>query len=199
MRPLDVALSAVMIAATAVVTMVISIPFPPTRGYFNLGDAMVMLTGLLFGARIGGIAGGLGSALADILLGFGYFAPFTLFIKGTEGFLAGLIGHNRGFRAKIVAVAVAAAAMLLGYFGVETPLFGIGPAIAELVTINWVQVTAGAIISLALTQAVVKAYPNIPSFGAPARTTKMGLMVVVGAVIVLALIVGFYVAAGVQP
>ena len=72
-RPREVALTAVMTAATAAVTMVLSIPFPPTRGYFNLGDAMVMLAGLLFGARLGGFAGGVGSAISDILLGYAYF------------------------------------------------------------------------------------------------------------------------------
>ena len=52
-NPREAALTAVMTAATAALTVIISIPFPPTRGYFNLGDAMVMLSGLLFGARLG--------------------------------------------------------------------------------------------------------------------------------------------------
>jgi len=198
MGPREIALSAVMIAATAALTMLISIPFPLTRGYFNLGDAMVMLSGLLLGARLGGIAGGVGSAIADVLLGFGYFAPMTLFIKGTEGFLAGLIGHTRKFPYKIAGVIAGAIAMLLGYFGVEVPLYGVGAAIAELTTINILQVTSGAIISLILIQLVQKAYPAITSYAPPPIKTKYAVAYVVLVIVVLSAIVGFYVMQGIS-
>jgi uncharacterized membrane protein len=197
MGPREVSLSAVMIAATAALTMLISIPFPLTRGYFNLGDAMVMLAGLLLGARLGGIAGGVGSAIADVLLGFGYFAPMTLLIKGTEGFLTGLIGHNRTLPFRIAGVVAGAIAMLLGYFSVETPLYGIGAAIAELSTINILQVTAGAIISLILIQLVLRAYPAIKSYAPPPLGTKIAIAVIAIVIIVLAAIVGFYVSQGI--
>ena len=197
MGPREVSLSAVMIAATAALTMLISIPFPLTRGYFNLGDAMVMLAGLLLGARLGGIAGGVGSAIADVLLGFGYFAPMTLFIKGTEGFLAGFIGHNRTFPLRLAGVVAGAIAMLLGYFSVETPLYGIGAAIAELSTINIVQVTSGAIISLILIELVLRAYPAIKSYAPPPISMKFAITVIAVAAIVLAAIVGFYVTQGI--
>ena len=197
MGPREVSLSAVMIAATAALTMLISIPFPLTRGYFNLGDAMVMLAGLLLGARLGGIAGGVGSAIADVLLGFGYFAPMTLLIKGTEGFLAGLIGHNRSFPFRLAGVVAGAVAMLLGYFAVETPLYGIGAAIAELSTINILQVTAGAVISLILIELVLRAYPAIKSYAPPPLNTKIAVAVVVIVAVVLAAIVGFYVSQGI--
>jgi uncharacterized membrane protein len=197
MGPREVSLSAVMIAATAALTMLISIPFPLTRGYFNLGDAMVMLAGLLLGARLGGIAGGVGSAIADVLLGFGYFAPMTLLIKGTEGFLVGVIGHNRKLPFRIAGVVAGAIAMLLGYFSVETPLYGIGAAIAELSTINILQVTAGAIIALILIELVLRAYPGIKSYAPPPLNTKIAVAVVVIVAIVLAAIVGFYVTQGI--
>lgn len=197
MGPREIALSGIMIAATAALTMLISVPFPLTRGYFNLGDAMVMLAGLLLGARLGGIAGGVGSAIADVLLGFGYFAPMTLLIKGTEGFLAGLIGHNRKFPAKVAGVIAGAIAMLLGYFSVETPLYGVGAAIAELSTINILQVTFGAVISLILIQVVQKAYPAIMAYSPPPVSTKYAVAVVVAVVIVLSAIVGFYVTQGI--
>jgi uncharacterized membrane protein len=177
--------------------MLISIPFPLTRGYFNLGDAMVMLAGLLLGARLGGIAGGVGSAIADVLLGFGYFAPMTLLIKGTEGFLAGLIGHNRKLPFRLAGVVAGGIAMLLGYFSVETPLYGIGAAIAELSTINIVQVTAGAIIALVLIEIVLRAYPGIKSYVPPPVSMKFAVAVVVVAAIVLAAIVGFYLSQGI--
>ncbi len=198
-RPQEAALTAVMAAATAAVTMVISIPFPPTRGYFNLGDALVMLSGLLFGARLGGVAGGVGSAVADILLGYPYFAPMTLFIKGTEGFLTGLIGNNKRFTMKVAGVVAGAIAMLAGYFSVETPLYGMGAAIAELVTINSVQVISGAIISLTLVQVILRAYPDIRFLKQTREGTRSGIAVVIAAAVVLAAIVGFYLSTGISP
>lgn len=198
-EPREVALTAVMTAATAAVTMVISIPFPPTRGYFNLGDAMVMLAGLLFGARIGGIAGGVGSAISDVLLGYAYFSPLTLFIKGTEGFLTGLIGNKKRFSFKVVGVVAGALAMLVGYFSVETPLYGMGAALAELVTINSLQVSSGAIVSLLLSQAILKAYPDIKFLQAKRQGLRTGIIVVVVAAVVLGGIVGFYLMTGISP
>ncbi len=198
-EPREVALTAVMTAATAAVTMVISIPFPPTRGYFNLGDAMVMLAGLLFGARIGGIAGGVGSAISDVLLGYAYFSPLTLFIKGTEGFLTGLIGNKKRFSFKVVGVVAGALAMLVGYFSVETPLYGMGAALAELVTINSLQVSSGAIVSLLLSQAILKAYPDIKFLQPKRQGLRTGIIVVVVAAVVLGGIVGFYLMTGISP
>jgi len=188
-----------MTAATAAVTMVISIPFPPTRGYFNLGDAMVMLAGLLFGARLGGIAGGVGSAISDVLLGYGYFAPLTLIIKGTEGFLAGLIGNSRKLSFKVAGVVAGAIAMLVGYFSVETPLYGVGAALAELVTINSIQVFSGAIISLALSQIILRTYPAIKFLQPKPEGARIGTLVVVIAAVLLSAIVAIYLATGISP
>jgi hypothetical protein len=87
--------------------------------------------------------------------------------------------------------------MLLGYFSVETPLYGVGAAIAELSTINILQVTFGAIISLILIQVVQKAYPAIMAYKPQPVSTKYAVAVVVVVVIVLSAIVGFYVTQGI--
>ena len=200
-NPRQIALAAVMTAVTAVVTMITGsfVPFPATGGYLNLGDSMVMLSGLLFGASIGGFAGGVGSMLSDVLLGYGYFAPLTLFIKGTEGFLAGLIGNSTRLPRKLSGVISAAFAMLAGYFLVETPLKGIGAALGELVAINSIQVTVGAIVALALAQAILRAYPEVESFRPNEQKLKTGIVFVVAAAIVLAVIVGTYLLTGISP
>jgi len=193
----EIAVTAIMTATTAALTMVVSVPFPPTRGYFNFGDVMVMLSGLLFGARVGGLAGGIGSALADLLLGFSYFAPLTLMIKGLEGFLTGLIGHNRKLPFKVAAVIAGAAAMLIGYFSVETPLFGLGPAFTELATINSIQVTVGATFSLVLAGIIVRTYPDLKSFQRQPTGLRSAAYAMVAVGIVLTAIVLLYVMTGV--
>jgi len=200
-KPREIALTAVMTAVTAVVTMITGsfVPFPATGGYLNLGDSMVMLSGLLFGATLGGFAGGVGSALSDILLGYGYFAPLTLLIKGTEGFLAGFIGSSKSLSRKLAGVVAGAIAMLAGYFFVETPLKGMGAAFGELVAINSIQVTVGAAVSLVLAQAILRAYPDVQFFRPKPQSTKAATTVIAIAALILVGIVGTYLLSGISP
>jgi uncharacterized membrane protein len=93
--PRTVALYGILAALTTAITYASYTPFSPTKGYFNLGDSMVFFSGLTFGWRAGAICGGVGSALADILLGSGIYAPITLVAKGSEGFVAGVLGRRR--------------------------------------------------------------------------------------------------------
>lgn len=78
--------SALVFAATLV-----SVSTPLTQGYFNLGESMIYTAAALGGPWVAMVAGGLGSALADLYLGYGQYAPGTLVIKAVEGFLAGFI------------------------------------------------------------------------------------------------------------
>jgi len=160
---------------------------------------MVMLSGLLFGAGVGGFAGGVGSALSDALLGYGYFAPLTLLIKGVEGFLTGLIGSSKRLSMKTAGVTAGAVAMLVGYFSVEAPLYGVGPAFAELSLVNSIQVVVGAIVSLVLSQAILRTYPEI-QFLKPKRESRIpSVVIVVVAALLLAIIVGVYMTTNISP
>ena len=80
-------------ALTAVATMIVTIPVPATEGYINVGDAIIFVVSTLWGPWIGAVSGGIGSALADLLLGYTHWAPFTLIIKALEGVLVGIIAH----------------------------------------------------------------------------------------------------------
>ncbi|HDM23500.1 ECF transporter S component [archaeon] len=143
----------VMTALVAVATCMISVPIPPTRGYINVGDAMVMISALLFGPIVGMIAGGVGSALADMVLGYGWWAPYTLIIKGLEGLVAGLL--YKKLRSKILATLPAGAIMVLGYLLVETVLYGYGPALVELPG-NTFQAAFGIIVGICVAEAMEK-------------------------------------------
>ncbi len=85
------AVTAISTSLVCVVTIMFSVYVPQTRGFFNLGETMVFVSALLFGSFTGGFAGGVGSMLADILLGFWFYAPATLAIKACEGGIVGAI------------------------------------------------------------------------------------------------------------
>jgi uncharacterized membrane protein len=134
--------------------MVFQIPFVATQGYFNLGDTFVMVSGFLLGPVGGFIAGGVGSGMADIILGYPQYAPITFIAKGCEGLLVGLFSFRTKEAARIsgwdvIGVFFGAIAMLLGYFLGEVFLlsYGIEAALAEMITINILQVTAGGIVA----------------------------------------------------
>lgn len=93
-RTLNIAATGIMTALVAAMTMAISIYIAPTRGYFNVGEVAVYLSALFFGPYVGAFAGGVGSAISDITLGYLQYAPGTLIIKGFEGFIAGYLVHK---------------------------------------------------------------------------------------------------------
>ena len=122
-------MAAVLAALACVATMVVQIP-SPMNGFVNLGDCFVLLSGWLLGPWWGGAAGGIGSMLADLLLGYGHYAPGTLIIKG----LMALVGA------------------LIGYFGYAALLLGKGIGAAASVPGNLVQGAVGLIAGFLLLQ-----------------------------------------------
>lgn len=87
-----VATTAVFTAFVAAATSVFSVYIPATTGYFNVGEIMVYTSALLMGPYVGAFAGGVGSMISDLTLGYPYYAPGTLIIKGLEGLIVGYLG-----------------------------------------------------------------------------------------------------------
>lgn len=112
MKTRDVALTGLMTALVLVITRAFVLPIPQTKGFFNLGEAGVYMAAVLFGPGVGALAGGIGSALADVTLGYAQYAPFTLVIKGIEGALVGMIARGSSRQAWIVGLAAGAIAAL---------------------------------------------------------------------------------------
>ena len=140
--------SAMMTALVCTATSVLVIPFPVV-GYFNLGDGFALLSGFLLGPWYGFAAAGIGSALADLFLGYAVYAPATFLIKGLIGLLAGLLCRRIGKRpmlSSLLAAAVAEAEMVLGYFAFEAWILGYGTAAAASVPLNLVQGCAGIVL-----------------------------------------------------
>jgi uncharacterized membrane protein len=141
-----------MTALTTVATIIIAIPFPTSTGFLNFGDTFVMLSGLLLGPVGGFVAGGFGSAMGDVALSYIHFAPITLVVKGCEGMVVGIFSYrvresDRLTPFDLAGLVLASVVMLSGYFVAEFIMFGFEVALAELIALNWIQVTVGAIIT----------------------------------------------------
>lgn len=148
-------LAALCAALTAAATMVIQIP-SPLGGYVNLGDCMVLLSAWILGPAAGAAAGGLGSALADILTGYGYYAPGTLLIKAVMALAAGLVFSRTAGKGKLtrrlVGGVLAEIIMVAGYFGYAAVILGHGLGAAAGVPGNLVQGAAALAAALVLAQ-----------------------------------------------
>ena len=151
---------AIMSALVAVGTLIVRIP-NPMGGYFNVGDVMIFVAALTFNPLIGGVAGGLGSAIADII-GFPLFAIPTLVIKGLEGLLASLITNKKNVFRDVLAVVAAGTEMVIGYFVVELFVlqWGLGGALAE-VPANIAQVTIGGLVGIPIALVLRRRLPEI--------------------------------------
>jgi uncharacterized membrane protein len=91
--PLKLTATIMFIALVCVVTISFTLSVPVTGGYFNLGEAIIYIAALTFGPMVGALAGGVGAAIADIIVA-PVFAPGTLIIKGVEGAIVGFLGKK---------------------------------------------------------------------------------------------------------
>lgn len=152
-KTLRLVTAALMAAMTCVATMVIKIPIPATGGYINLGDCIVLLCGVVLGPLYGGLAAGLGSALADLLGGYVAFAPATFVIKGIMAVAVGLIiraySKNRIWKFVLTGL-LAEAIMIVGYFAFEATIMGHGLAAASAIPGNAIQGIVGIAIAVIL-------------------------------------------------
>ncbi len=128
--------SALLTALVCVATMVIKIP-SPLKGYLNLGDCIVLMSGCLLPPAYGFLAAGLGSALADILSGYASYIPATFIIKGLMAVIAHFI--FKYLRKKlpfipsaIIAGFAAETIMVAGYFLFEGILYGFAPSVVNI-------------------------------------------------------------------
>ena len=147
------ALCAVLAALACVATMVVQIP-SPMNGYVNLGDCFVLLSGWLLGPWWGAAAGGIGSMLADLLLGYGHYAPGTLVIKGLMALVGALVFKALGKKsaAALVSGVVSEVIMVVGYFGYAGLLLGKGIGAAASIPGNLVQGAVGLVAGFLLLQ-----------------------------------------------
>ena len=67
-------LTALLMALILVLTFATKIPIPASQGYIHLGDCMIFMAVIVLGRKYGTIAAAVGSALADIMGGYGDIA-----------------------------------------------------------------------------------------------------------------------------
>ena len=147
--------TAVFAALVLLATVVFKIQ-TPVIGYIHLGDAFVILAGIILGPLSGGLAAGIGSALADFAGGYLIWCPGTLIIKFLVAYTAWHVhsgierfySHDKYHPSQlIISGAVGEVIMVIGYF-----LFNIIAVIFS----------GGSITENAFSEAVVVSVAEIP-------------------------------------
>jgi uncharacterized membrane protein len=170
--PATIALVAVLIALTTVFTLLIRVP-TPARGYVNLSDVAITFASLAFGPWIGFAAGGIGTALADLLGGYAAFAPLSFVAHGLEGLVMGLIGGRTHSVPRMIGAWLAGSAVMVATYLIGEGLFYTGwpPAFAG-VPLNAFQALVGGLVGIPLVIAVRRAYPPLERLGQPPTWTE---------------------------
>ena len=157
-------LAALFAALSCVATMSIRIPTPGTSGYIHPGDAIVILSGVILGPVWGFLAGGIGSALSDLIGGYFVYVPSTFVIIGLVALAAGLlyqkVGKNQ--KSRYIAVILGGVADIIlvagGYFVCEFFIYGAGAAAS--IPANIIQGVGGLVISCILYPILIS-IPNV--------------------------------------
>ena len=159
-----IVITALFAALACVATMSVLIPTPGTIGYIHPGDAIVILSGVILGPVYGLVAGGIGSAMADLLGGYFVYVPITFAIKGLIAVLAGLIYKKLGksSKSRYAAVVLGGITDIVlvagGYFVCEYFLYGASAAAS--IPANIIQGVGGLIIAVVL-YPVLMAVPDV--------------------------------------
>ncbi len=119
---------AMLTALIAVATLIIQIPTPGTNGYVHPGDSLIFFSAIFFGRKYGFVAGGVGSALADLISGYAFWAPWTFIIKSIMGLIVGVLAYyeqGKLFNVRNILAMVAGTIILVfGYFLVSSQMQG---------------------------------------------------------------------------
>lgn len=147
-----------LFAALCCVGTFIHVPTLVTNGYVNLGDPFVLTSGFVLGPVWGFLAGGIGSMLTDIFLGYPIYAPGTFIIKGLMALVAAVLFKliykktEKPLLSKISAAIPAEILMVLGYFLYEAFILGYGLAAAGSIFGNSCQGICGIVVAAILSK-----------------------------------------------
>ena len=148
-----IVIASMLAALCCIATMIIKIP-SPLKGYLNLGDCVVLLSGWILSPVYAFAAAGIGSALADLFSGYLVYAPATLVIKGIMAIVVyfcfkGMHNKLGTTPSRIIGGVLAELVMVFGYFVFEGFMYGFAPSVVNIPA-NGAQGIAGLIIGLIL-------------------------------------------------
>lgn len=151
-KTLEITMAALFIALTYVATAFINVRIPflaANGGLIHLGNIPLFVAAAIYGKRTGALAGAFGMGLFDLTSGWVSWAPFTFVICGLIGYaFAAVAGKKAGKARLVLAVFVAAAIKVVGYYIAEIVLYGSFVAPVTSIPGNLVQIFVAGLIAV---------------------------------------------------
>lgn len=146
-------ITAVFVALTYLFTACINVrlPIAANGGLIHLGNIPLFIGAIIFGKKTGMLAGGIGMGLFDLLSGWTLWAPFTLVIAGSMGFVVGKLTEKPSHQKFVWYAAAVAAALGIkigGYYVAEGLIYGNWIAPAASIPGNVLQVVLAGAVTL---------------------------------------------------
>lgn len=124
--------SSLLVALTTVLTMFVKIPLS-AFGYVHLGDTVIFLACYLLKPKYSFVVAGLGSALADVILGYYIYAPITFAVKVLVALCFSFIIYKKPTILKqIIGVVFGSIIIAAGYFLFEGFMYGFAPSLLNV-------------------------------------------------------------------
>ena len=106
---------------------------PSVNGYVHIGDSFIYLASAFLPMPFSILAAGLGAGLADILLGYTTYFPFTFVVKAIMAFCFSNKGEKLLTVRNTVAIVLAGAVNIIGYYFTEVIMYPQGSLAATLI------------------------------------------------------------------
>lgn len=147
----SITIAALAIALVYVFTAFINVqlPFGGKGGLIHLGNIPLFIFAIIFGKKIGAVAGGIGMGLFDLLSGWTMWAPFTLVTVGCMGYVTGFVTEKKkGYAGYVMAMVLACIIKVVGYYIAEGIIYGNWLVPAASIPGNLIQVGTAAVVVL---------------------------------------------------
>lgn len=126
------------------VTLIFKVPIG-NLGYLNVCDFVIMTVCMYMEPGAGMLYASTATALADIMLGYGYFAPYTFVIRGLQGWFIGYLA-KRNVRKRYI-IMIAEVIMLLGYGITYMVMYGSLQVMCAGIVQNVIQVALSVVLT----------------------------------------------------
>ena len=157
---IEIATVAIFSAMTAVLTGMVGGFMPsPTGGYTHIGDTVIFIAALLFGYKVGAVAGIIGSVVADFYVGYSrWFVSIPA--HGLEGALTGL-AKGKHITIQVLFCILGGLIMATTYFYVNIFIKGYPVAVISYARDFFGQAGISMVLGILLTKTVERTIPQL--------------------------------------
>jgi uncharacterized membrane protein len=154
----EIATVSIFSALYAIAILLVVIP-SPTGGYTHIGDVVVFIAALLFGYKVGGLVGIIGSVVADLYTGYSRWFV-SILAHGLEGVFAGL-AKGRSLKIQVLMCVMGGFLMASTYFLINIFIKGLPLAVISYGRDLFAQAAISMILGITIANIIKRTLPQL--------------------------------------